>query len=99
MFYFKAGDVEPTPGEQPQPQQGRFNMIFSVAKTLIVRSLIIYFITSMFKKPTTAPSEGANPIDSVPHVNYFEFGTHFVSISFSMIYINFFDKMYKYNFI
>lgn len=74
--------MEPTQGEQPQPQQGRFNMFFGVVKTLIVRSLIIYFITSMFKKPTTAPTEGGvAPIDSVPNVNLFEFGTNFVSIS------------------
>lgn len=73
--------MEPTQGEQPQPPQGRFNMFFSVVKTLIVRSLIIYFITSMFKKPTTVPTDGVAPIvDSIPNVNLFEYGTNFVSI-------------------
>lgn len=71
--------MEPTQGEQPQ--EGRFSMFFSVVKTLIFRSLIIYFITSMFKKPTTVPSDSVNPIvDIVPSVNLFEYGTHFVSI-------------------
>jgi len=81
FIFLKAGDVEPTQGEQPQPQQGRFNMFFSVVKTLIFRSLIIYFITSMFKKPATVPPDGVNPIvDTVPNINFFEYGTHFVSI-------------------
>lgn len=74
--------MEPTQGDQQQPQQGRFNMFFSVVKTLIVRSLIIYFITSMFKKPTTVPQDGNSPIvDSIPNVNLFEYGTNFVSVS------------------
>lgn len=71
--------MEPTQDEQPQ-QQGRFNMFFGVVKTLIVRSLIIYFITSMFKKQTpTTPLDGVSPVDSIPNVNLFEFGETFVS--------------------
>jgi len=79
----KAGNVEPAQGEQPQPQQGRFNMFFGVVKTLIVRSLIIYFITSMFKKPSTVTTpDGVTPLaDSIPNVNFFEYGTKFVRIS------------------
>lgn len=81
--------MEPTQGEEPQPQQGRFNMFFGVVKTLIVRSLIIYFITSMFKKPATTPPDGVSPVvDSVPNVNLFEYGTNFVSICFFIININ-----------
>jgi len=71
--------MEPTQGEQPQPQQGRFNMFFSLIKTIICRSLIIYFITSMFRKSTTVPSDVVNPIDTIPNVNFFEYGTYFVS--------------------
>ncbi|XP_050430541.1 putative lipid scramblase CLPTM1 [Adelges cooleyi] len=70
-----GGDVEPA--QEEQPQQGRFNMFFSVVKTLIVRSLIIYFITSMFKKPAPAPSPGGASLDTVPYTNLFEFGTPF----------------------
>ncbi|XP_050521080.1 putative lipid scramblase CLPTM1 [Daktulosphaira vitifoliae] len=69
-----GGDVEPAPNE---PQQGRFNMFFSVVKTLIVRSLIIYFITSMFKKPSTTPTNGVAPIDTIPNANFFEDGAQF----------------------
>uniref|UniRef100_A0A2S2Q9V9 Cleft lip and palate transmembrane protein 1 n=2 Tax=Sipha flava TaxID=143950 RepID=A0A2S2Q9V9_9HEMI len=73
-----AGEVEPTQGDQQQPQQGRFNMFFSVVKTLIVRSLIIYFITTMFKKPAAVPPDGVAPVvDSVPNTNLFEYGTYF----------------------
>ncbi|XP_022164187.1 cleft lip and palate transmembrane protein 1 homolog [Myzus persicae] len=73
-----AGNVEPAQGEQPQPQQGRFNMFFGVVKTLIVRSLIIYFITSMFKKSSNVPPDGVTPVaDSIPNVNFFEYGTKF----------------------
>lgn len=73
--------MEPIQGEQPQPQQGRFNMFFSVVKTLIVRSLIIYFITTMFRKPAAVPPDGAAPVvDSIPNINFFEYGTYFVSI-------------------
>lgn len=71
--------MEPTQGEQPQPQQGRFNMFFSLIKTIICRSLIIYFITSMFRKSTTVPPDVVNPIDTIPNVNFFEYGTYFVS--------------------
>lgn len=81
IVLFKAGNVEPVQGEQPQPEQGRFNMFFGVVKTLIFRSLIIYFITSMFKKSSTVPPDGVTPIaDSIPNVNFFDFGTKFVSI-------------------
>lgn len=73
--------MEPAQGEQPQPQQGRFNMFFGVVKTLIVRSLIIYFITSMFKKSSNVPPDGVIPVaDSIPNVNFFEYGTKFVRI-------------------
>lgn len=74
IIFLKGADAE------PQPQQGRFGMFFSVVKTLIVRSLIIYFITSMFKKPATVPTDGVVPAaDLVPNVNFFEYGTNFVS--------------------
>ncbi|KAL5241709.1 hypothetical protein ACI65C_009119 [Semiaphis heraclei] len=73
-----AGNVEPAQEEQPQPQQGRFNMFFGVVKTLIVRSLVIYFITSMFKKSSNVPPDGVTSVgDSIPNVNFFEFGTKF----------------------
>jgi len=63
-------------------------MFFGVVKTLIVRSLIIYFITSMFKKPATTPPDGVSSVaDSIPSVNLFEFGTTFVSIFILIIYI------------
>lgn len=73
-----------TQGEQPQPQQGRFNMFFGVVKTLIIRSLIIYFITTMFKKPATnnvLPDGSIAPtVDAIPNINLFEYGTNFVRI-------------------
>lgn len=35
----------------------------------------------MFKKPATVPTDGVVPAaDLVPNVNFFEYGTNFVSI-------------------
>lgn len=83
LLFLKGGGEAATPGEEPRAQQGRFTMLFGVVKTLIVRSLIIYFITTMFKKPATnvLPDGSVAPtVDAVPNINLFEYGTNFVRI-------------------
>nr|CAG4640714.1 EOG090X032C [Eulimnadia texana] len=44
---------QPAANAAAQPQQARGESFLSIAKSLIVRALIIYFITSMFRRPQT----------------------------------------------
>lgn len=53
-------------------------MIFSVAKSLIVRGLIIYFISTFFRRSTTPNVDQSNE-NKIGAVNLFENGTIFVS--------------------
>ncbi|XP_046737952.1 cleft lip and palate transmembrane protein 1 homolog [Diprion similis] len=66
-------------------QPTRLESFFAVTKSLIIRALIIYFISSFFRRPQTDPatatpgssgSAGAG-IAKVPAVNIFENGTLF----------------------
>lgn len=68
-----AADVN---AERPERQQSRFEMIFSVAKSLIVRGLIIYFISTFFRRSTTPNVDQSNE-NKIGAVNLFENGTIF----------------------
>jgi hypothetical protein len=55
---------------------------FAFAKTLIIRGLIIYFITSFFRRPATVePGPGGAVPSKVPAFNIFENGTVMVNIT------------------
>ncbi|XP_011305011.1 cleft lip and palate transmembrane protein 1 homolog [Fopius arisanus] len=66
-------------GGRQNNQPSRWESFFAVAKSLIIRSLIIYFITSFFRRPQVDPaSSGASGAQTrLPAVNIFENGTLF----------------------
>lgn len=60
----------------------RMESFFALTKSLIIRALIIYFITSFFRRPAATPpastDDPASPVArSQPSWNYFENGTMF----------------------
>lgn len=73
----------------------------AMAKSLIIRGLVIYFISSFFRKPgantpapntTVEPGQSVAPVTKIPAWNYFENGTIFdlfVYISDDYDYVNF----------
>uniref|UniRef100_A0A1B6C3W8 Cleft lip and palate transmembrane protein 1 n=1 Tax=Clastoptera arizonana TaxID=38151 RepID=A0A1B6C3W8_9HEMI len=74
------GAVEQRPegeGEQQQQQQPtRLESFFAVTKSLIIRAIIIYFITSFFRRPAQTPGEvGSVAPAKLPAFNLFENGT------------------------
>lgn len=73
-------DVAPD-NEQPQRQPSRFESFFSVTRTLIVRALIIYFISNLFRgksPPVAQNSTDAGRPARLPAANLFQNGTLFV---------------------
>lgn len=64
--------------ENEGPQPSKLESFFAFTKTLIVRALVIYFITSFFRKPATPPidnnSVGA-PEEKIAAWNMFPNGT------------------------
>ena len=81
-------EVEPVAAVVPPQQPQERASFFSVAKGLIVRALIIYFISSFFRRPqpTQTPTDVVHP-PKPPAVNYFPEAAEFVSFSlfFSLI--------------
>lgn len=76
------GQVAPgTPGAPQQPQPTRMESFMALAKSLIIRALIIYFISSFFRKPVAPQNDPQkNPAATGPRVsawNFFENGTYF----------------------
>ncbi|XP_063976009.1 putative lipid scramblase CLPTM1 [Diachasmimorpha longicaudata] len=71
------GDTLARPNNQPS----RWESFFAVAKSLIIRSLIIYFVTSFFRRsPADSTSSNlgvSSPGARLPAVNLFENGTAF----------------------
>ncbi|KAJ9576720.1 hypothetical protein L9F63_025383, partial [Diploptera punctata] len=62
--------------ERERYQPTKLESFFAITKTLIIRGLIIYFITSFFRRPQTAdPGPGGTVPTRVPAVNIFENGT------------------------
>lgn len=69
--------------EQPQRQPSRFESFLSVARSLIVRALIIYFISNLFRgkqTPVVQNSTDSSRPARLPAANLFQNGTLFVSI-------------------
>lgn len=68
---------------QAQAQPNKLESFFAMTKSLIIRALIIYFITSMFRPrqpPTDAANKNLQPGVATPKVrawNYFENGSVF----------------------
>lgn len=90
FFYFlsKQGQAALNPHLARQPTQ--LESFFAVTKSLIIRALVIYFISSFFRKPAATPPTGAGSIDDptgvktavaagtrAPAWNYFDNGTLF----------------------
>ncbi|XP_036328022.1 cleft lip and palate transmembrane protein 1 homolog isoform X2 [Rhagoletis pomonella] len=68
-------------GQQPPPAT-KLESFFAVTKSLILRALIIYFISSFFRKPQTDANDASQQksASSAPRINawnYFENGTLF----------------------
>ncbi|KAK3914606.1 Cleft lip and palate transmembrane protein 1-like protein [Frankliniella fusca] len=72
------GDVQ---GQQQQARQPTgMESFFAITKSLIIRALVIYFITSFFRKPQTpvVPTDSAGGVQfkgNLPAFNLFENGT------------------------
>ncbi|XP_033224696.1 cleft lip and palate transmembrane protein 1 homolog [Belonocnema kinseyi] len=100
--------AEPTEGErnavaeaeqQRQQNKGTWGeSFFAVTKSLIIRALIIYFISSFFRRPQTeaptTPGPGGAPMPKLNSANLFENGTIFdlnIYLSESKIFTDFGD--------
>ncbi|KAH8324288.1 hypothetical protein KR074_003419, partial [Drosophila pseudoananassae] len=76
---------EGQPGQEGQPQQQqptRMESFFAMTKSLILRALIIYFVSSFFRRPQPNAGQGqdksvANAGPKISAWNYFENGTDF----------------------
>nr|CAD7261209.1 unnamed protein product [Timema shepardi] len=71
--------------EKEKYQPTKLESFFAVTKSLILRALVIYFITSFFRRPSTtdapvASADGSSPA-KIPAFNLFENGTVMVSQS------------------
>lgn len=73
----QAATVQPPEANQPS----RFESFFAVTKSLILRALIVYFITSFFRRPATTPPDqpGMPSATKLPALNYFENGSVLVN--------------------
>lgn len=67
------------PGQQPDIQPTKLESFFAITKSLIIRALIIYFITSFFRRsaPTTSPTVDTpgGSVAKTPAWNIFANGT------------------------
>ncbi|GLH01413.1 Uncharacterized protein GBIM_07572 [Gryllus bimaculatus] len=77
-----TGSGDPNPPNQidqqrQQYQPTKLESFFAITKTLLIRALVIYFITSFFRRPSTSPetSTAANFASKSPAFNIFENGT------------------------
>lgn len=66
--------------QQPERQPSRFESYFAVTKSLIVRAVIIYFVSSFFRRPASTPTTDVAPGtggdgQTMAALNYFENGT------------------------
>lgn len=81
---------------QQQQQPTRLESFFAITKSLIIRALVIYFISSFFRRPAAPPGEpGSTPATSkLQAFNLFENGTvmdMYVFLSEDEIFTNFDD--------
>lgn len=98
--------AEPTEDQDPQPQQQQnarqptgMESFMAITKSLIIRALVIYFITSFFRKPqapiSTDPATGVQSKGSMPAFNLFPNGSAldlYVFISESKKFTDFENK-------
>uniref|UniRef100_A0AAG5CW65 Uncharacterized protein n=1 Tax=Anopheles atroparvus TaxID=41427 RepID=A0AAG5CW65_ANOAO len=89
------GTVQEQPGQPPGQQPSRTESFFAITKSLILRALIIYFISSFFRRP--APEANVNQSAAQSKINawnLFENGTVFdlhVYISEDLYHVDFND--------
>lgn len=89
------GTVQEGQAGQPQQQPSRAESFFAITKSLILRALIIYFISSFFRRP--APEANVNQSAAKSKINawnLFENGTIFdlhVYISEDLYHVDFND--------
>lgn len=65
--------------EAAQQQQPQGSRIWSTVQGLLFRAMIIYFITSFFRRPSTPPTPTVPGKAAQPSSNLFANGTIFVS--------------------
>lgn len=69
------------PGPAQQQQPSRMESFFAITKSLIIRALVIYFISSFFRRPAPTPDPTTQPgAPAAPRTtawNYFENGVMF----------------------
>lgn len=84
---------EPGPGQEHQPT--RLESFMAVTKSLILRALVFYFITSFFRRPAATPADqgGATAPAKLPAFNYFENG----SIMDMYVFLSEEEKFTKFN--
>lgn len=76
------GDQQPAQQERPEilQQPSRLESFFALTKSFIIRALLIYFITSFFRRPQPNPQQQgdtAAAVRSHAAFNFFENGTMF----------------------
>lgn len=99
MFFFITQIVSHEEDEatvQQQAQPTKLESFFAITKSLIIRALIIYFVSSFLRKPSTTTVEqpGVTPSLSRSASNLFQNGTLFdlhVYISEDLDGVNFSD--------
>lgn len=67
-------------GQQQQQQPTRMESFFAMTKSLILRALIIYFVSSFFRRPQPNATQDQSVANAGPKItawNYFENGTIF----------------------
>lgn len=80
-------------------QPTKLESFFAITKSLIIRALIIYFVSSFLRRPSTAPEVNSNVHNvqtqsRVPASNFFQNGTIFdlhVYVSDDQFQVNFSD--------
>lgn len=83
-FFSKAAPAEaaavPAPTAQQQQQPTRLESFFAITKSLIIRALVIYFISSFFRRPAPVDPNAKPGAPAAPKTNawnYFENGAMF----------------------
>ncbi|XP_064546578.1 putative lipid scramblase CLPTM1 [Drosophila montana] len=75
-----AAPVAGAEGQQQQQQPSRAESFFAMTKSLILRALIIYFVSSFFRRPQSNTNQEQSVANAGPKItawNYFENGTDF----------------------
>lgn len=90
IIHSYAINLQVSDGTQQQPQQG----FFAITKSLIVRALIIYFVSSFLRRPSATNEENKKTNVQTASSNFFQNGTEFdlhVYISEDATTVNFSD--------